>query len=162
MTYHAADKVGPYSANRLFEWYSATSQVLIAVILALPGDTMSRMTLEPLTRIGMTEEMLAAFFGIVGAVRMLALYANGNINNGLLKPGGATIRMWCAAFSALVWGQMLFAFAMDALVGNPPGLGLALFAGLLMCEIISCYHARMDYVDRKDALAVALEKLRGV
>lgn len=88
---------GPYSAHRLFEWAVAVMMVLIALTLALPGDTMERGALAPLARAGFAEGNMAGFFGVVGALRGLALYANGNLN-----PQGAMVRALSALAGALV------------------------------------------------------------
>lgn len=141
------DSAGPYSAHRLFEWAMAVMMVLTALTLALPGDTMERGALAPLARSGFTEENMAVFFGIVGALRGLALYANGN-----LQPSGAMIRAFGALAGALVWGQMTLALLGDAVYASAPSLMIPVFGTLTMFDLLSCYRARTDAGRRQDGL----------
>ena len=102
-----AHPAGPYSTYRLFEWCMATMMVLIAGTLALPGDTMKRAALKPIAEMGFTEENMALLFGSVGAIRCLALFLNGHINNFQVGPKGAVIRAGCAAVGSLDRGTIL-------------------------------------------------------
>ena len=130
---------GPYSAHRLFEWAVAVMMVLIALTLALPGDTMERGALAPLARAGFTEGNVAGFLGVVGALRGLALYANGNLN-----PQGAVVRAVGALAGALVWGQMTLALLVDAFSAAAPSLMIPVFGTLTMFDLLSCYRAQID------------------
>ncbi|MFE1598168.1 hypothetical protein [Methylobacterium sp. ID0610] len=156
----AAHPAGPYSSERMFEWSAAVMMVLIALTLAMPGDTLERGALKPIQTLGVTEEGLAVFFGICGALRGGALYLNGHINNGRVNPSGAIIRAWCALFSALVWGEMALTLFIDALKANAPALGIPIFGTLTMFELLSCFIARKDAVRRQDTLEGQIEALR--
>lgn len=149
-----SDAAGPCSALRLFEWAMAVMMVLIALTLALPGDTLERGALAPLARSGFTEGNMAAFFGAVGALRGLALYANGD-----LQPAGATVRALGALAGALVWGQMTLALMLDALRAASPSLMIPVFGTLTMFDLLSCYRARVDAGRRRDALSAPLSAL---
>ncbi|WP_063928381.1 hypothetical protein [Methylobacterium aquaticum] len=151
---------GPYSSERLFEWAIAVMMVMIAVTLAMPGDTLERTALRPIAALGATEENMATFYAVVGIARGFALYMNGHINNGRVFPSGAYIRAWCALFSAVVWGQLTLALFMDAFHANSPSLNIPVFGTLTMFELLSCYIARRDAVRRKDTLEGQIEDLK--
>jgi hypothetical protein len=144
---------GPYSAHRLFEWAVAVMMVLMALTLALPGDTMERGALAPLAQAGFTEGNMAGFFGVTGALRGLALYANGNLN-----PQGALVRAFGAIAGAVVWGQMTLALLADAFDAAAPSLMIPVFGTLTMFDLLSCYRARIDAGRRHDAALARLAK----
>lgn len=144
---------GPYSAHRLFEWAVAVMMVLMALTLALPGDTMERGALAPLAQAGFTEGNMAGFFGVTGALRGLALYANGNLN-----PQGALVRAVGAIAGAVVWGQMTLALLVDAFDAAAPSLMIPVFGTLTMFDLLSCYRARIDAGRRHDAALARLTR----
>lgn len=151
---------GPYSSERLFEWFVAVFMFLAALTLVLPGDALERAALRPIVEIGFTEENMATFFGIIGTARGLALYLNGHINNGRVFPNGANIRAICALLGAAIWGQMTLALAIDAIHANAPSLGIPLFGSLTMFELLTCFIARKDAIRRQDTLEGQIEALR--
>lgn len=151
---------GPYSSERLFEWFVAITMVMIALTLSLPGGTMERGALKPLAEAGFSEENMSLFFGACGIARCFALYMNGHINNGRVFPNGANIRAFCALASAVVFGQFTLALLVDAIHANAPALNIPLFGGLTMFELLSCFIARKDAVRRKDTLVGQIEAMR--
>jgi len=52
----------PSSTYWLFEWCMATMMVLIALTLAMPGDTMERSALKPIAHMGFSEPNMALIF----------------------------------------------------------------------------------------------------
>ncbi len=138
----------------------AIMMILIAVTLAMPGDTLERTALRPIAALGATEENMAAFYGVVGVMRAFALYMNGHINNGRVFPSGANIRAFCALGGALVWGQLTLALFIDAIHANSPSLNIPVFGTLTMFELLSCYIARRDAVRRQDTLEGQIEAFR--
>ncbi|TNC12258.1 hypothetical protein FF100_15585 [Methylobacterium terricola] len=154
-----AHPAGAYSFNRLFEWAMAVMMLLIAVTLALPGDTMERASLKPIAELGFSEGNMAFFFGAVGVLRVTALWLNGHINNGVTKPNGANIRAVCSALGALVMGQLTLALVVDAFTAEAPSFVIPVFGTLTVFEAISCYVARLDAVDRRSRLGRALAAL---
>jgi hypothetical protein len=151
---------GPYSSERLFEWFVAVFMFLAALTLVLPGDTLERAALKPITELGFSEENMAWFFGMIGTARGLALYLNGHINNGRVFPSGANIRAICALLGAAIWGQLTLALAIDAIHANAPSLGIPLFGSLTMFELLTCFIARKDAIRRQDTLEGQIEALK--
>lgn len=153
---------GPYSTYRLFEWYSSVTMLLMAITLAMPGDTLERGALRPIAQMGISEESLAVFFTCIGAVRCMALYLNGHINNFKVGPKGAFIRAACAGLGCLIYAQFTTALIFDAMfVSNAPALNIAVFGAIAGFEALSVYIAVQDAQMRNNRLAQAVEMLRG-
>jgi len=159
----AAHPAGPYSTYRLFEWCMATMMILIAVTLAMPGDTMERAALKPIAEMGFTEENMALLFGSVGVLRTMALYLNGHINNIVVGPKGAYIRAVCAAAGCFIMGQLTAALIFEAFKGpDAPSFVIPVFGTLAGFEALSVYIAALDGVSRKTPIGKALDKLEKV
>lgn len=155
-----AHPAGPYSTYRLFEWCMAVMSLLIAFTLALPGDTMERAALKPIADMGFTEENMALFFGSVGAIRIMALYLNGYINNVRTGPKGAYTRAACAAAGCFIMGQLTGALVFDAFkVASAPSFVIPVFGTLAGFEALSVYIAVLDGVSRRSPLGRAMDKL---
>jgi hypothetical protein len=158
-----AHPAGPYSTYRLFEWSMAVMMVLIAITLAMPGDTMERAALKPIAEMGFTEENMATFFGAVGAIRVMALYLNGYINNVRTGPKGAYTRAVCAAAGCLIMGQLTAALIYDAFtIANAPSFVIPVFGTLAGFEALSVYVAVLDGVSRKMPLNKMLAEFERV
>ncbi|GJD52415.1 hypothetical protein OPKNFCMD_5180 [Methylobacterium crusticola] len=140
---------GPCGAHRLFEWAMAVMMLLVAVTLALPGDTLERAALRPVAELGVPESAMAACFAAIGTLRAAALYLNGHVNNGLVRPSGATVRAACAALGAMVMGQLTLALVVDAVSAQAPSFVIPVFGTLTLFEAVSCYVARRDAVARR-------------
>ena len=154
---------GPYSTYRLFEWFAATTMVLMAVTLAMPGDTMERNALKPIAEMGFSEANMAMIFGSVGAVRMCALFMNGFINNARVGPKGAYARAFGAMIGCLIMGQFTFALIFDAAtVAHSPSLNIPIFGTIAGFELLSVYIAVLDGVSRKSRIGKALVQLEGI
>lgn len=159
----AAHPAGPYSTYRLFEWYSCTTMLMIALTLAMPGDTLERGALKPIAQLGVSEESLATFFACVGTVRCLALYLNGHINNFRVGPKGAYIRAAGAALGCVIFAEFTMALIYDAIfVANAPSLNIAMFGAMAGFEALSVYIAVQDGQVRNSRLATAVEQLTGM
>lgn len=160
-----AHPAGPYSTYRLFEWCAAIMSVLIAITLAMPGDTMERAALKPIAEMGFTEANMAMFFGAVGSIRVMALYLNGYINNVRTGPKGAYARAFGAAAGCFIMGQLTGALVYDAFcVARAPSFVIPVFGTLAGFEAISVYIAVLDGVSRKSRIGkalAALEEVRG-
>ena len=155
-----AHPAGPYSTYRLFEWCMAVMMLLIAVTLAMPGDTMERAALKPIADMGFSEANMATFFASAGAIRMMALYLNGYINNVRVGPKGAYTRAACAMAGCLIMGQLTTALIYDALfVAAAPSFVIPVFGTLAGFEALSVYVAVLDGVSRKSRLGRALDNL---
>ncbi len=150
---------GPYSTYRLFEWCMAVMMVLIAITLAMPGDTMERAALKLIALLGFNEENMATFFAAVGSLRVMALYLNGYVNNSNIGPKGAYIRATGAAGGCLIMGQLTFALIYDAFQASSPSFFIPVLGTLAMFEAVSVYVACLDAVSRKSRIGQALSKL---
>lgn len=153
---------GPYSTYRLFEWSMAVMMLLIAFTLVLPGDTMERNALKPISDMGFSEENMAWFFGSIGILRAMALYLNGHINNIVVGPKGAYIRAVCAAGGCFIMGQFCAALIYDAFKATAPSFIIPVFGTLAMFEALSVYIAVLDGVSRKSRIGKALDQLERV
>jgi len=154
---------GPYSTYRLFEWCAATMMLLMAFTLAMPGDTMERNALRPIAEMGFSEANMATVFGSVGAIRVMALFLNGFINNQRVGPKGAYARAFGAAVGCLIMGQFTFALIYDAVeVAHAPSLNIAVFGTIAGFEALSVYIAVLDGVSRKTRIGKALTQLEGM
>lgn len=155
-----AHPAGPYSTYRLFEWCMATMMVLIAVTLAMPGDTMERNALKPIADMGFSEANMATIFGSVGAIRIMALFLNGYINNVRIGPKGAYARAFGAGVGCLIMGQFTMALVYDAFaVAHAPSFVIPVFGTLAGFEALSVYIAVLDGVSRKSRIGQALDQL---
>lgn len=154
-----AHPAGPYSTYRLFEWFVTVTMILIAVTLAMPGDTMERAALKPIAERGFNEENMAFFFGCVGTIRGCALYFNGYINNAVVGPKGAYIRAGCAGLGCLIWGQLTTALILDAFTASSPSFFIPVLGSIAGFEALSVYIAVLDASDRRSRLGKALSRL---
>lgn len=130
-----ADPPGRYSANRLFEWVSATGMLMTGMTLMLWPRTLPDGNLRPLLHLASVGE-LAAWYLLLGAIRCVTLTLNGRIGY-----WGPRIRALMAAICATVWLQMIVALWLQ--LGQPSmssGILLALAAG----ELRSIARARRD------------------
>lgn len=153
---------GPHSTARLFEWCMAVMMVLIALTLALPGDTLERAALRSIAAMGFNEENMALIFGAVGAMRSLALYLNGHINNFRTGPKGAVIRAVGAGVGCLIMGQFSAALIWDGLVKGPAlSFVIPICATLAVFEALSVYIAMLDAQRRRTKLDDARDQLAG-
>src|SRR5215204_4395582 len=128
-----------FCTDRLFEWVVSIMMICISVTLAIPGDTLERSALAPLLQAGMTEEALASAFGIIGAVRGVALFANG-----ALRPSGARMRAVGAAVGSVIWMQLAVILAIDSIATGRMSFVLPILFCLTGGEFISCYRAIFD------------------
>lgn len=135
MTAHA----GAYSSNRLFEWVMATGMLLIAATLALPGDSFDRGAIRLLLDAGMTETMIGTLFGMIGAARCVALFANGN-----LPLYGPILRYIGSVVGALFWSYLMTVLIYDGLRMGAASLFTALLGALAAGEIASVKRAVRD------------------
>lgn len=130
---------GIHSANRLFEWVVAGMMILIGFTLALPGEVAS----DPLNIIvhsgAVGEDGLAFFFGAVGLVRAMALWANGRI-----PVHGPRARAICSSLGVIIWSQMTAASIWAGMVGGRTTLAAAIYGSLTVGEFLSIYRATYD------------------
>ena len=142
MTYSqmAASPAGYRSSNRGLEWMFAFGMLFAAFTLALPGDSLDRTALKPLSNFGLTETTLAVLFAWVGTLRGVALFANG-----ALPYWGPMMRMIGSLVGVAMWFTLTSLLMYDWIVmKNPPTLHMAVDGMLIGGEIISYYWAMRD------------------
>jgi hypothetical protein len=130
---------GPYSSNRLFEWIMAWGLLLVAAVLALPGDSLDRGVLRLLSYSGVSEEAMAFTFAVIGTMRCVALFANGK-----LPLYGPLMRYAGSFVGALVWAMMMTPLVFDGLVSRSWSIFVPLLLMLTIGELISVYRAVRD------------------
>lgn len=133
---------GPYSSNRLFEWMMAGAMLLLSFTFALPGDTLGRGDYRIIAWMG--EEFFAFLFGTVGAMRCVALYANGR-----LPVYGPLMRYIGSFVGALCWLNLGLPLAVGSLVSGNVSLVVPVFGMLTLGEFLSVYRAVKDGGYRK-------------
>lgn len=133
------EPAGDYSSNRLFEWVMAGCMLMIALTLALPGDTLERGALKMLADAGADEMWLAVAFATIGTLRCFALFANGK-----LPIYGPMARYIGSMAGALAWVSIMLPLALDSLITGKPSLVAPIFGMLTLGELISCYRAVRD------------------
>lgn len=130
---------GPYSSNRLFEWIMAGGLILVALTLALPGDSLDRGALRLLVDVGASEEAMATIFAVIGTMRAVALFANGK-----LPFYGPLMRYFGSVIGALVWFVLMSPLAYDSLLSGKVSIYVPLLGMLTLGELISVYRAVRD------------------
>lgn len=126
-------------ASRLFEWVAACSMLGIAVTLAASPATIQRGSFRYMLDAGLTPSLLGPFFALVGVLRIIALYANGE-----WKPWGPRCRAAGALLGALIWGQMALALAQLTKDTSTISLGIPVYFCIILGELFSCYRAAAD------------------
>lgn len=136
---HSNNMPGRHCINRLFEWTMAF--VLIGFGLHLivwPGSIAASKFSFMLDIAGTQTFML--FYLIVGYVRGMALYLNGN-----WPKWGPYVRSTTAVCGAVVWFQMDYSlFMAQHTINADPSISLWLYTALGGAEIFSAYRAAAD------------------
>jgi hypothetical protein len=122
-------------AERGLEWLSAIAMVgWCYVIVRHPGYLLAS-NLHEFLRFGLTEGQVAAGFGVVGALRIAALYINGR------WPRSPLLRMAGAAVGLVLWSQVTLTLVMA--VGTA-STGVVIYGPLAFAEFISIRRAAFD------------------
>lgn len=133
------DPAGVYSSNRLFEWVMAIAMALMALTLALPGDSLDRGALRQLSEAGFSETGMSVILAVIGVARCVALFANGN-----LPFYGPILRWIGSAVGAMAWAYLMGVLAFDSLVTGNPSFIMPLFGAIAAGEVVSCKRAVRD------------------
>lgn len=130
----------PYArTDRLFEWVMALIMIMLSITLAHPAETLERGALRPLLQAKFSEDALASAFGIIGALRACALFANGRI-----PTYGPWARNLGAVVGGAIWSQMAAVLLYDSIRTGLPALTFPVFLGLAIGEVVSCYRSVID------------------
>ena len=133
------DHTGSHCRNRIFEWMSTFMMVGIAVCVLITPRTIEMGAFRFMVEIGMTSGPVAIIFAVFGALRVVALYANGK-----WQPLGARARFAGALVAALMWFQMLLALFLLGRVTGTLSIGIPVYLALTIGEILSCHKAAID------------------
>lgn len=113
--------------------------MFIGVTLALPGNVSSD-PLALIVRTGIIDEAgLALIFGLTGAMRCVALYANGNA-----PIFGPRARAIGSSIAVIIWSQLTFASMLAGIAAGRTTLAAAIYGTLTVGELVSCYRASFD------------------
>lgn len=124
---------------RLFEWMTSLMMLGISVTIVLSPATVSRGGFALVENVGLTPSVLGLLFTIGGALRFVALYANGH-----WPVVGPRLRAFCALGGALVWAQMLVALLKWSCGDGYISLGVPVYLFLTIGELLSCWRAATD------------------
>jgi hypothetical protein len=124
---------------RAIEWLSAAIMLVWGITLALPGDSVAQPHFSAFRHAHLTEGMMAAVFGIVGAARVVALYINGR------WPKSPIIRIIGATAGAVLWSQVAWYLCSGTwLLSGIPNAGVGTYAALAIADLFSISRAAFD------------------
>lgn len=124
---------GLYCSNRLLEWLTTAMILTIASITAIP--MMDRLAFAVFYDFGLSTRWVAALLFIVGAMRAMALIANGRA-----PLYGPRMRTAGCIAGTLIWVAMMVSLMRSGLVP----LSAAVYFFLAIGETVSCYRAATD------------------
>jgi len=126
--------------DRGLEWFSAAVMVAWGVTLALPGDTLAGANFSAFQRYPwMTESFWASVFGVIGGMRLCALYINGK------NPRTPYARMVGSLFGTVAWLQVSLLITEGTYgVTGIASTGTGVYALLAFADLVSIYRAAHD------------------
>jgi len=124
---------------RLFEWVTSSTMMTMALILLISPQAATTGDLHVMRGVGLSAPLLAVTFALGGCLRLAALYANGH-----WPLYGPRCRALGALVGAILWAQMGLALLMWTTSTGQPSVSIALYAGLTVGEMVSCYRAAAD------------------
>lgn len=131
--------------GRATEWLTATCLLAFALTLSLPGETLAGSGFRTFKELGFDDAMLAAPMALIAAIRLAALYINGNWRRSPLA------RMLGAIVGAAVFGMLGAAFGWPFLEGALIGpeaqaasTGAATYTVLALFDALAAYRSAAD------------------
>jgi hypothetical protein len=125
--------------DRLFEWIMAVAMFSIGAQMMIWTDTIRASAFRHILRV-IDSQHLGLFFLFFGAVRMIALVANGK-----LPKYGPWMRTAGAGVAAMLWGQLCVSLILLFPFNNGvPSPGIPVYFALTIGELISAYRAVND------------------
>jgi hypothetical protein len=124
---------------RLFEWVTTFIMLGMAATIIASPSSLEKGAFRWMLVVGFTPVVLGMFVGIVGAIRCVALYANGRS-----CLWGPRLRALGALGGAFIWVWM--GLALVYLTNDTGTLSLGIFNwfGLALGEMVSCARAGSD------------------
>jgi hypothetical protein len=125
--------------DRLFEWIMSVAMFAIGIQMMMWPDTIRASAFRHVLRI-VDSGHLGLFFLFFGAMRMMALMANGN-----WPKYGPRLRAIGAGAAAMLWGQLCISLVLlFPFNSGVPSPGIPVYLALTMGELISAYRALSD------------------
>jgi hypothetical protein len=127
--------------GRIAEWLTASIMLIFAATLASPGDVTAEGTAFSFFALfGVSEMVLGCSMGVVGIMRMVALYINGSWRRTpWIRMAGAMLGTALFAFLSVSFSWPFFS-GLRATFPPMPGI----FAVLAIFDIIAAYRAGYD------------------
>lgn len=145
---------GEMCQNRIVEWLCAWMLLNFAGTIYTSPDTLATGSFRYITALGITPDSFAFACGIVGLLRVTALYFNGY---GL--PWSARVRALSAIFGALVFSLMGLSLVFLTRDTGTLSIGAGTHFILAAGELYSCLRAGADVTEkyRRDAIFKSIE-----
>ena len=125
--------------GRATEWVTSAVLLGFAIVLALPGDTLSGPGFRTFRDLGLDEVALAVPLTLIGGIRVAALLINGNWRRSPeLRIGGAVL-------GALIFGLISCAFGWPYLTGvGTASTAASTYSVLALSDVLSPYRSGAD------------------
>lgn len=125
--------------RRIFEWTITIVLIGCVVWPVIFGKPLTSTGAVQLAEIGLHPRHLAVFMGFMGCLRLAILVYHGQL-------GGYCpwIRAGIAVICAFIWVQFLMANAIAAADRPETSIGIPLYFGLVVGELICCVRAVID------------------
>lgn len=127
--------------GRGLEWLTSSIFIGLAVIFAVPGDTLSASrSFAGFVGLGMVEGMLILVCTAIGLIRYSGLWANGNVRSSPIWRGVGAI------VGAGVFASLSAIFAVPYLTGQQDALntGVGTYLVLALFDVLAAYRAFAD------------------
>lgn len=125
--------------GRASEWLTSSVMLAFALVLAVPGDTMTGRGFSMMVRMGFDEATVAVPLALVGSARLAALYINGNWRRSpMLRRIGATV-------GSTFFAMLGMAFLWPSLeVGSPVSTAVSTYFVLSIFDGLAAYRSGAD------------------
>lgn len=125
--------------GRALEWGAACALLSLAVTMAIPGETTALNGFRALRGLGLDDASAGVLFGVIGTLRIVALYINGSWRK------SPTLRMIGAIAGASIFSMMAAGFAWpflsgDSALSSAPGI----YTTLALFDALSIYRSGGD------------------
>ena len=141
--------------NRRVEYYSASVMIGWAVILALPGNSITENdAFSSFIRNGWTERELAISLGTVGWLWLGALWVNGHHRR------SPVVRCIGSILGVALWSHITFLLITHSIAAGAWSTGIAAYGLLAVFDLFSCYRSAADAY-QAHVLGLQLDQISG-
>lgn len=134
--------------GRAAEWLTSSVLLVMALILAVPGETMAAPTFRVLLDLGLDDAALSAPIALLGTARLAALYINGAWRRSPM------LRMIGAILGSMIFGVLAVAFALPSLIH---GAALSIISGVFF--VMALFDALAAHRSGADVRLAAVPRL---